>query len=73
MDIPGDLEITITDMREAGHCARMRGWFMQHDLYDDFRLMVKGGSIPASKMIATGDPRAIKIVERKARKVTSNG
>jgi len=62
--MPPDLKITIADIREAGHCARMRGWFQQQALYDEFRKMVKGGSIDAEKLLATGDPRALNVVSK---------
>lgn len=62
MEFPDDLQISIDDIRKAGHCARMRGWFQQHGLYEEFKDLVKGGSIAASKLAATGDPRALQVI-----------
>jgi hypothetical protein len=49
----------------------MRGWFMENDLYPEFKQLVRGETIPASKIIATGDARALNVVrlklEREAR------
>lgn len=63
-----ELQITIDDIRKAGHCAKMRGWFQHHGLYDEFRDMVKGGSIDASKLLATGDPRVHQVIRAKAQR-----
>lgn len=69
-----DLPITITDIRQAGHCAKdLRAWFRLHDLEDEFKAMVKGGSIPAAKLLATGDPRAIRVVGIVAERERTNG
>lgn len=70
-----DLPISMTDLRQAGHCARgLRPWFRQHGLDDEFRAVVKGDTIPASKMLATGDPRAIRVVElAKAKRELADG
>lgn len=65
MDAPPDLEITITDIMNAGHCARLGKFFRDNDLAAEYRAMIKGGSIPASKLIATGDPRALRVAQRK--------
>lgn len=67
MDIPPDLEITITDIRKRGHCARMAKFFREHDLRDDYAAMIRGGSINARKLAATGDPRALDVVAAKMR------
>ena len=67
-DIPPDMPITVTDIREAGHCGRMRGFFRQYGLEAEFREMTKGGSITAAKMLATGDARAIGVVKRVAKR-----
>lgn len=73
IDVPPGLEISVTDIRRAGHCARMRGFFMQHDLYDEFRAMMKGGTIAAEKLLATGDPRAEQVVQLKLERERGNG
>lgn len=55
--------ITITDIRNAGHCvAGARAWAKAYDL--DFRDFLKNG-IDADVVLATGDAMAIQIVERK--------
>jgi hypothetical protein len=71
--VPPDLEITITDIRLAGHCARVRGFFMQHGLYDEFKEMMKGGTISAEKLLATGDPRAVQVVQLKLERERADG
>lgn len=59
------LQITMTDYRKAGFrpCMEARRWFREHGLYDEFRVMTKGGSFPASKLIETGDANALRVVE----------
>lgn len=64
MDIPPDFPISMADIRAAGHCARVRGWCQRHDLYEEFKELVRGGTITAAKLLATGDPYARKVVER---------
>lgn len=71
--VPPDLEITITDIRAAGHCARMRGFFMQHGLYDEFKAMMKGGTISAEKLLGTGDPRAVQVIQLKLQRERTDG
>ena len=65
-DLPRNLPITIDDIIACGHCPRMRFFFRQHGLYDEFRGMVKGIPISSGKMLDTGDVRAINVVKRKA-------
>ena len=64
MEIPPDLEITITDIVQCGHCARMAQFFRSNGLRDQYAAMLKGGSINARLFAATGDPRAINVVRR---------
>ena len=53
--------ITIGHMRKVGFCAAgIRTWFETNDL--DFRAMVKNG-IPASKLLATNDALAQRVVD----------
>lgn len=59
-----DIAITIADIRKAGHCARMRGWFAEHDRKEEFRTLVKGGSVPASAFADIDDPRIAQVIER---------
>lgn len=73
IDVPPDLQISITDIKRAGHCARVRGFFMQHDLYDEFKAMMKGGTIAADKLLATGDPRAVHVVQLKLEREGADG
>jgi hypothetical protein len=65
MDIPPDLEITITDIRNRGHCARMAKFFRTNGLRDEYAAMIRGGSINAQTLAATGDPRALDVVAAK--------
>jgi hypothetical protein len=73
MDIPPDLEITITDITILGRCRKMREWFRDNDLDDEFRALVKGGTISAEKLIATGDPRAAQVINAKLNREARNG
>lgn len=55
--------ITITDIRNAGHCvAGARSWAKAYDI--DFRDFLKNG-IDADVLLATGDAMAVQVVERK--------
>lgn len=55
--------ITITDIRQAGHCTRgAKNWFAEHEL--DFRDFLKNG-IDAETFLATGCGMARQVVERK--------
>lgn len=65
MDIPPDLEISIADITACGHCARLAQFFRSNGLRDDYAAMIKGGTINARKLAATGDPRAINVVRAK--------
>lgn len=65
MDIPPDLEISIADIAARGHCARLAQFFRSHGLRDEYAGMIKGGTINARKLAATGDPRAIDVVRHK--------
>jgi hypothetical protein len=65
MDAPADLTITMTDIMNAGFCPRVRWWFREHGLEDEYRVLVKGGSIPASVLLATGDGHGEQVVARK--------
>lgn len=57
------MRITITDIREAGHCVSgARTWFAGYNL--DFRDFIKNG-IDAADFLATGDAIAVQIVDRK--------
>lgn len=63
MDAPPGMIVTITDIRLAGFCASgVRNWFEGYGL--DFRSLLKNG-ITAEDLLATGDARAIQVVERK--------
>lgn len=62
---PADLRITMTDIMHAGFCPRVRPWFRGYGLEDEYRVLVKGGSIPASVLLATGDAQAEQVVARK--------
>ena len=63
--------ITITDIRQAGHCvAGARGWFHSYGL--DFRDFLKHG-IDAETFLATGDALAQQVVDRKIERETLNG
>lgn len=65
VDAPPDLQISMDDIIKAGHCGTgARRWFRDHDLYDEFKIIVKGGSIPASVILATGDGQGEQVVTR---------
>jgi arsenate reductase-like glutaredoxin family protein len=56
------MRITITDVRESGHCVKgAKQWFEQYDL--DFRAFLKDG-ISEEEFLATGDGFAEDIVKR---------
>lgn len=56
-----DRIITINDMRKVGFCVSgVRRWFDAHGL--DFRDLLANG-IPASKLLATEDGLAQKVVD----------
>lgn len=69
MDIPADLQITIADIRRAGHCARLAQFFRSNGLRDEYAAMIKGGSISARQLAATGDARALRVVELKLERI----
>lgn len=64
MEIPADLDITITDIMDCGHCARMAQFFRSNGLRSEYAEMLKGGAISARKLFSTGDPRAVNVVRR---------
>jgi hypothetical protein len=65
-DIPAGLVITMDDIGRAGFCARgAKAFFREHGL--DFRAFLNGG-IDADALAATGDARAIQVIERKLRR-----
>jgi hypothetical protein len=53
--------VTLKDMRELRYCSKVpRKWFERHGLsWSDFL----ANGIPASKLEATGDAMALKVVE----------
>jgi hypothetical protein len=57
MDVPPGLQITMNDIRRAGYCPHVQDFFRGRGIYDDLRVLVKGGSMPAERLLATGDPR----------------
>lgn len=62
-----DLEITMDDIIKAGHCpSGARRWFREQGLYEHFKMLPAGGSVPAQILIDTGDALAIQVVERTA-------
>lgn len=65
LDVPDDLQITMTDLTKAGFrpCMDARKWFREKGLYDEFKVLPKGGSFPASKLINTGDANALRVVK----------
>jgi hypothetical protein len=65
MDAPADLEINLADITILGRCRKVKAWFHDHGLDDEFKTLVKGGAIKASIVLATGDPRAEQVVRRK--------
>jgi hypothetical protein len=68
-----DLDISLADITILGRCRKMRAWFRDNDLDDEFRALVKGGTIPASKLKATGDPRADQVIAAKIKREAQNG
>lgn len=65
------LVITIADVQRAGYCpSGARSWAEGQGI--DFKRMTRGGGIPASELIATGDANALRVVEL-ARKARPNG
>ena len=59
----GEVIITITDIREAGHCVRgVKDWFEQHDL--NFKAFLRDG-IDAKTFVGTGDSLAQMVVDLK--------
>jgi len=63
--------ITITDIRNAGHCvAGARTWFREYDL--DFRDFLKNG-IDSETLLATGDALAEQVVQRKIERENLDG
>jgi arsenate reductase-like glutaredoxin family protein len=63
--------ITITDVRDAGHCVRgTREWFERHGL--DFRAFLKDG-ISEEDFLATGDAIAGEVVKSKNRRERPRG
>lgn len=68
-----DPDITIADITILGRCRKMRAWFRDNDLDEEFKALIKGGSIPASKLKATGDPRADQVIAAKLNREARNG
>lgn len=65
------MQITITDIRLAGHCVSgARDWFRAYDL--DFRDFIRNG-IDSEVLLATGDAMAVQVIERKIQRESSNG
>jgi hypothetical protein len=64
--------ITVTDIRNAGHCAAgIKRWFDEHEL--NFRDFLKNG-IDAEILIASGDELALQSVEHaRAHRGRANG
>ncbi|MGO8241348.1 hypothetical protein ACC806_34990 [Rhizobium ruizarguesonis] len=63
--------ITITDVRDAGHCVRgAREWFDRHGL--DFRAFLKDG-ISEEDFLATGDAIAGEVVKSKHQRERPRG
>ena len=73
MEIPPDLTISIADIAARGHCARLAQFFRSHGLRDEYAVMIKGGTISAATLAATGDPRAIDVVRHKMQSEAANG
>jgi hypothetical protein len=71
MEIPPDMQISIADIAARGHCARLAQFFRSNGLRDQYARMIKGGTISAQELAATGDPRAIDVVRHKIE--ASNG
>lgn len=65
------MQITITDIRNAGHCvAGARAWFRSYDL--DFRGFLKNG-IDSEVLLATGDGLAEQVIQRKIERENLDG
>ena len=65
------MRITMTDVRNAGHCAKgARSWFREHGL--DFRAFLREG-IDADTFVAKGDALAARVVEMKQKREGDNG
>ncbi len=65
------MRITITDIRQAGHCvAGAREWAKAYDI--DFRDFIKNG-IDADVLLATGDAMAEQVVQRKIERENLDG
>jgi hypothetical protein len=60
-----DPEISLADITILGRCRKVRAWFRDHGLDNEFRTLVKGGTVKASVLLATGDPRAEQVVRCK--------
>ena len=73
MDIPEGLEISISDIRRRGHCARMAHFFRSNGLRDEYARMLKGGSIDAALLAETEDPRAIDVIAHKIANLSGEG
>lgn len=57
------MRITITDIRQAGHCvAGARRWFEAHGF--DFKAFIRDG-IDSEALLATGDALAEQVIARK--------
>jgi arsenate reductase-like glutaredoxin family protein len=57
-----DLAISIADITILGRCRKMKAWFVENGLEAEFRELLKGGTIAAAKLKATGDPRADQVI-----------
>lgn len=58
----GDFIVTIADVRKSGNCASgARAFFEDNGL--DFRAFLHDG-VKASTLLATGDARAVQVVNR---------
>ena len=65
------VNVTITDIRLAGHCvAGARDWFKAYDL--DFREFIRNG-MDSDILLATGDGLAVQVIERKLERESQNG
>jgi hypothetical protein len=63
--------ITITDIRNAGHCVSgARAWFREYDI--DFRDFLKNG-IDSEVLLATGDALAEQVIQRKIERESADG
>lgn len=68
-----DPDITLADITILGRCRKVRTWFRDNDLDEEFKALIKGGTIPASKLLATGDPRADQVISAKLNREARNG